>query len=241
LFSEPIHTFNLTSLNVVRNGLRTSALNLAANTVRRTQNLLNHALQALGERLEAHCPGNLDDLVQGNRLGVLDILLLFAVTGRFLQGLDDQSRGSRDDGDGGLTVLNSELNGDSQTFLDFAMSSVGCSAIKIRNMAMPTQSPVALAISSPTFFGDRPRGPILGARADEAPTSPPVARRVLYISSQSHFAKITAVTGWTAQDATGVYTHITLISLGSNLGAAIVPMLVQFNINRFEKKAYALW
>jgi hypothetical protein len=33
------------------------------------------------------------------------------------------------------------------------------------------------AISSPTFFGDRPSGPIFGARADEAPTSPPVARR----------------------------------------------------------------
>lgn len=25
------------------------------------------------------------------------------------------------------------------------------------------------------FFGDRPRGPILGAREDEEPTSPPVA------------------------------------------------------------------
>lgn len=43
-----------------------------------------------------------------------------------------------------------------------------------------TQSPVALAISSPTFLGERPRGPILGARAEEAPTSPPVARRWLY-------------------------------------------------------------
>ena len=38
----------------------------------------------------------------------------------------------------------------------------------------PFQSPVALAMSSPTFFGDRPRGPILGVRADVAPTSPPV-------------------------------------------------------------------
>ena len=43
-----------------------------------------------------------------------------------------------------------------------------------------TQSPVALAISSPTFFGERPRGPILGASDEEAPISPPVARRVLY-------------------------------------------------------------
>jgi len=54
----------------------------------------------------------------------------------------------------------------------------------------PFQSPVAFAISSPTFLGDRPRGPILGARVAEDPTSPPVARR------------------W-----------MILISLGSNLGA----------------------
>ena len=44
---------------------------------------------------------------------------------------------------------------------------------------MPTQSPVAFAISSPTFFGDKPRGPIFGARAEDAPTSPPVALKVL--------------------------------------------------------------
>lgn len=50
-------------------------------------------------------------------------------------------------------------------------------------LTMLTQSPVALAMSSPTFFGDRPRGPIFGARADEAPTSPPVARRWMIFSS----------------------------------------------------------
>jgi hypothetical protein len=59
----------------------------------------------------------------------------------------------------------------------------------------PFQSPVALAMSSPTFLGDcrhfrqtissllpvpsltRPKGPILGAKAAEEPTSPPTARR----------------------------------------------------------------
>lgn len=39
----------------------------------------------------------------------------------------------------------------------------------------PFQSCVALAMSSPTFFGDKPRGPILGARVEVAPTSPPTA------------------------------------------------------------------
>jgi hypothetical protein len=42
-----------------------------------------------------------------------------------------------------------------------------------------TQSPVAFAISSPTFFGDKPRGPILGASVAEAPISPPVALKWL--------------------------------------------------------------
>ncbi|CAO2602536.1 hypothetical protein LEMLEM_LOCUS11266, partial [Lemmus lemmus] len=41
----------------------------------------------------------------------------------------------------------------------------------------PFQSPVALAMSSPTSFGDRPRGPILGTKANVAPTSPPVHLR----------------------------------------------------------------
>ncbi|KAH3662845.1 hypothetical protein OGATHE_004421 [Ogataea polymorpha] len=42
---------------------------------------------------------------------------------------------------------------------------------------IPLNLVVALAMSSPTFFGDRPRGPIFGARAEEAPTSPPTALR----------------------------------------------------------------
>ncbi|MCI3756288.1 60S acidic ribosomal protein P1 [Escherichia coli] len=42
----------------------------------------------------------------------------------------------------------------------------------------PFQSDVALAMSSPTFLGDRPKGPILGARAEVAGTSPPTARQI---------------------------------------------------------------
>merc|ERR1719239_2062399 len=41
----------------------------------------------------------------------------------------------------------------------------------------PFQSAVALAMSSPIFFGDRPSGPTLGARELVAPTSPPTALR----------------------------------------------------------------
>merc|ERR1719317_392103 len=41
----------------------------------------------------------------------------------------------------------------------------------------PFQSAVALAMSSPIFLGDKPRGPTLGARELVAPTSPPTALR----------------------------------------------------------------
>src|SRR6218665_420720 len=49
---------------------------------------------------------------------------------------------------------------------------VNCTVIR-----RPFQSCEAFAISSPTFLGLSPKGPILGARADVAPTSPPTARR----------------------------------------------------------------
>ncbi|WP_240057740.1 hypothetical protein, partial [Klebsiella pneumoniae] len=51
-------------------------------------------------------------------------------------------------------------------------------------------------MSSPTFLGERPKGPILGASEEVAPTSPPV-----------HL----------------MYT--TLISLGSNLGGMVYQMM----------------
>merc|ERR1712044_95919 len=47
----------------------------------------------------------------------------------------------------------------------------------------PFQSCVALAMSSPTFFGDRPNGPIFGARVEVAPTSPPTALRYTVLIS----------------------------------------------------------
>jgi hypothetical protein len=46
---------------------------------------------------------------------VLDVLLLLAVARWLLEGLDDQRRGRGDDRDSGLTVLDGELDGDSQT------------------------------------------------------------------------------------------------------------------------------
>lgn len=181
-------TLNLARLNVVGDVLGAAAINLAASAERSTEDLLDGALQVLGHRLEAHGAGDLNDLIEGNALGVLDVLLLLAVTRGLLEGLDDERRGRGNNGDGGLTVLDGQLDRDAETLP--VASSLG-------DIFTDLCTPLAVvplgSIGLDVLFGDRPRGPILGARADEAPTSPPVARR------------------W-----------ITLTSLGSNLGAAHV-------------------
>ena len=48
---------------------------------------------------------------------------------------------------------------------------------------MDFQSMVAFWISSPTFFGERPRGPSFGARAEAEPISPPTAFKITVFSS----------------------------------------------------------
>ena len=50
---------------------------------------------------------------------MLDVLLLLAVAGWLLERLDDEGGGRGDDGDGGLTVLDGELDGDTESFLYF--------------------------------------------------------------------------------------------------------------------------
>lgn len=189
------HTLNLSTLDIITDILRTSSINLAAYAERSAQNLLHTTLKLLRQRLESHRPGNLNDLIEGNGLAVLDILLLLSVSGWLLQRLDDERRGRWDDGNGGLSVLDGKLHCDTKTFLYFELVRPAISVYP-QNI-VPTQSPVAFAISSPTFFGDRPRGPILGASAEEAPTSPPVALKWLYIHGQYNIpARMTRCSPW---------------------------------------------
>lgn len=115
---------------------------------------------------------------------MFDVLLLLAVAGGFLEGTDDEGRCGGDDGDGSLSVLDREFDGHAKPFLRKCQLDVIQWRWRARNR---TQSPVAFAISSPTFLGDRPRGPILGARVADDPTSPPVARRWLYSRQSRKF------------------------------------------------------
>lgn len=62
---------------------------------------------------------------------MLDVLLLLAVTGRLLEGTDDEGRGGRNNRDRSLTVLDGELDGDTETFLLIAQLRVSDSVSSI--------------------------------------------------------------------------------------------------------------
>lgn len=110
-------TVNLAVVNGLSDNLGRLAINTAANTVSSAQDFLDGTLQVLGEGLVAHSASNLDDLVEGNGLVVLDVLLLLAITRGLLQGTDDQGRSGGDDRDLSLTVLDGELDSHAQAFL----------------------------------------------------------------------------------------------------------------------------
>lgn len=48
---------------------------------------------------------------------MLDVLLLFAVSGWLLESSDDERGGRRNNRDGSLSILDGELDGDTETFL----------------------------------------------------------------------------------------------------------------------------
>jgi len=106
---------NLAGLDVVRDVLGAAAIDLAASAESSSENLKHGTLEVLGHRLEPHGAGNGDDLIKRNALEMLDVLLLLAVARRLLERLDDERRGRGNDGDGGLTVLDGQLDSDTET------------------------------------------------------------------------------------------------------------------------------
>jgi hypothetical protein len=110
-----LRDLNLARLDVVGDVLGAAAVNLATSAESSSEDLLNGTLQVLGHGLESHGAGNVDDLIEGNALGVLDVLLLLAVAGRLLEGLDDERRSGGNNGNGSLTVLDGQLDRDAET------------------------------------------------------------------------------------------------------------------------------
>ena len=90
---------------------------MAASGESSSEDLQNGTLEVLGHGLVSHGLGDGDDLVEWDGLGVLDVLLLLAVSRWLLEGLDDERRGGWDNRDGGLTVLDGQADSDTETFL----------------------------------------------------------------------------------------------------------------------------
>lgn len=89
----------------------------------------------------------------------LTVFLQLFLSWRFLEGFDNQGRGRRYHFNMGLSVLSGQFHCNPLTF----------------------QSPVALMMSSPAYFGDRSRGLILGASSEMALTSPLVHFRYMIL------------------------------------------------------------
>jgi hypothetical protein len=117
-------TVDLARVDGLLNRLWALSINLAANAERGAQNLQDDTLEALREGLEPHRPRNVDDLVEADRLVVLDVLLLLPVAGGLLEGADDERRSGGDNRDGGLTVLDGELDGHAETLLHVGRTAV---------------------------------------------------------------------------------------------------------------------
>ena len=156
-------TFNFTTLNIIADVLSTSAINSAPDTKCSPENLFNTTLKSLTQTLKSHRSCNFDNLVKRNVPAVFDIFFLFTIPRRFLECSDDKRRCGRYDRNLSLPILNGEFDGDAKTF------PVSC-CLELSSIQRWMET---FAISSPTFLGERPRGPILGAREDEEPTSPP--------------------------------------------------------------------
>ena len=66
------------------------SIDLASNAECCSQNFLDSSTQILGERLVAHGPCNLDNLIKADGFAVLDILLLLAIARWLFQRSDDK-------------------------------------------------------------------------------------------------------------------------------------------------------
>merc|ERR1712198_650396 len=90
------------------------AVHGAANGLGCSENLLHYTRKLPSHGTGSHHPGGADDVVHSDVTVVLDVLHLLPVTGRLLQGLNDQSGRGRDNRHLSLSVLDPELDGDLQ-------------------------------------------------------------------------------------------------------------------------------
>jgi hypothetical protein len=85
---------------------------------------------------------------------VLDVLLLLSVPGWLLQSSDDKGGGGGDDGDSGLSVLDGELDGDTETFL-FVISIFTLLTFALVNLCLPSLQWPSRYLHRPSWATDQ--------------------------------------------------------------------------------------
>jgi hypothetical protein len=143
------------------------SIHLASDAKSRTKHFLNCTLEILRERLESHSPGYLDYFIEADRLVVLDVFLLLAVSWWLLQSLDDKGRGSRNHRNGGLAVLNRESDRDAEAFLFFESSQPDTQKTRASAIATAATYPVTRRLGDifSHLLGRQSQGTDLGSKS----------------------------------------------------------------------------
>ena len=95
---------------------KTLTVNGTSNGLGSSQNFFANTAQLLGHGPWPHNSGSTNDVVHGDVTVVLDVLNLLTITWRFFQSLDNQSSSWGHNIDLSLTILNGQLDGNSQAF-----------------------------------------------------------------------------------------------------------------------------
>lgn len=82
-----------------------------------TEDLAHSPSQILGKRAVTNLTGNLNNLIESQVAVMLDVLLLLAITGGLLEGLDDVAGRAGLDLEGGHTVSDGQLDTDTEAFV----------------------------------------------------------------------------------------------------------------------------
>lgn len=112
-----IYIVNFVVGDSVVDGFGVFVVNLVVNVESSVEDFFNVVFEGFGEGFEFYCFCNFDNFIEGDGFVVFDVFFFFVVMGGFFEGVDDEGRGGRDDGNGGLMVLDGEFDGYLEIFL----------------------------------------------------------------------------------------------------------------------------
>lgn len=109
--------FNITGTDLRDHITSAASFNVATHRAASTEDFQDGSLKFTSQRLDTGLTGDFDDLIEGERSVMLDVLFLLAITRGFLKSLNDQTSSRRFQFNGSDTVGNSKLDTETETFI----------------------------------------------------------------------------------------------------------------------------